>query len=53
MKASTFNFGVALWCAGVAAFAGLNSVDPFIVGLNIVLALGNLIVGVLLHKQGG
>lgn len=52
MRMSTFNFLVAIWCAGAAAFTAHNGADWFIVGLNIFLALGNLVIGILQHKQG-
>lgn len=51
MKASTFNFLVAIWCAGAAAFTAHNGADSFIVGLNAMLALLNLSVGLMMHKS--
>lgn len=52
MRMSTFNFLVAIWCAGAAAVVAANSANWFLVGINIFLALGNLIIGVMQHKQG-
>lgn len=49
MRNSTFNFVVAIFCA-VMAVAGNQ--DPWFVSLNVILALANLHIGLLMYKRG-
>lgn len=52
MKVSYFNFSVGVWCAATALFISVNSGEPTLVAINIVLALYNLWLGMTMHKTG-
>ena len=49
MKNSTFNFFVAIFCAVMSV---IGNQDPWIVGVNVVLAILNLWIGIVMYKQG-
>jgi hypothetical protein len=49
MRSSTFNFLVAIFCASFAAFGNQT---PWIVGLNLGLAMLNLWIGIVQYKRG-
>ena len=49
MKNSTFNFSVAMFCAGCAAF---GNPAMWAVMMNVIFALINLWVGLSMYKEG-